>query len=311
MDVERNLSVSLNLTPQLVADLGREAGALAIAQAYEIDCADMAVEANRELQNVKQRLKTVEEWRDRFLSPVRQLTETANEFFNPARKSLQAAETHLKTALLDWNRKEQERVAAERRAAEELARRLRAEAEAKAAAERARAEEQAREARQKAAAAEAARARAASEAARLRFEGNAKAAAEAERQARAAAAERARQEEAERSKIDAAEARAQLVLAEAAASAPVTVAEPAKLAGFGARDNWTAELAENTTREQAFEQIVAAIAGVEKCAGRLELLSLGAIDMKAAGKLAKALKTNFRVPGMRAVNRPVAASRAE
>jgi hypothetical protein len=298
----RELSVSLALTPQLVADLGREAGALTVAQAYVIDSPVMAAEANAALQDVKRRLTLVEGWRDRFLDPVRQLTDTANGFFNPARTALKAAESHLKTALLGWNKQEEERVAAERRAAEEGARRARAEAEAQAAALRARAQEQAREAQQRAAAAEAERKRAAEKAERLRSEGNAKAAAEQERQARAAAAERARQEEAERTTIEAGEAKAQQATM-AAAAMPVHVAGPVKLAGFASKENWVAEL--TVGEDEAKTAICAAIA-----TGRTDLLALLALDMKAANKLAKAQKKFFNVPGMKAVNRPVATSRA-
>ena len=301
----KELSVSLALTPQLVSDLGREAGALEVAQAYVIDSPQMAALANTELQDVKRRLKLVDEWRERFLAPVRQLTETANEFFNPARLALKASEECLKTALLGWNRKEEDRVAAERRIAEDAARRVRAEAEAQAAALRARAQEQAREAQQRAAAAEAERKRAAEEAERLRSEGNTKAAAEQERKAKAAAAERARQEEAERTRVEEGEARAQQATLQAAASIPVAVAEPGKLAGFSSRDNWVAELAPGFTEDGAKRAICEALS-----AGRFDLYSMILIDKKAANKLAKALEGNFNVPGMKAINKPVAASRA-
>lgn len=302
---EQKLSVSLNLTPQLVADLGRETGALTVAQTYVIDSPEMAVEANTELQDVKRRLKLVEDWRERFLAPVRQLTDTANEFFNPARQALQGAEAHLKTALLGWNKKEEERVAAERRNAEEAARRARAEAEAQAAAQRARAQQEADEKRRQAALAEAERQRQEREAVRLRAEGNAKAAAEAARAAATAAAESAKREEEAQAKIEAGEAKAQQTTMAAAAIPMEVVAGPAKLAGFGSRENWGAELAPGKTEDEVKVAICSAIAG-----GRTDLFALIALDMKAAGKLAKALKANFNVPGLNAVNRPVAASRA-
>lgn len=302
----RELSISLALTPQLVADLGREAGALAVAQAYEIDCPEMAVEANRELQNVKQRLKLVEEWRERFLAPVRQLTDTANEFFNPARAALQGAEAHLKTALLGWNKKEEERVATERRAAEEAARRARAEAEAQAAAVRARAEQEAAQKRLQAALAEAERQRQEKEAARLRAEGNAKAAAEAARAAAAAAAESAKREEEARGKIEAGEAKAQQTTMAAAAMPVEVAAPPAKLAGFSSRDNWVADFEPGQDEDAVKLLIVKAIVAE----GRNDLLSLLTLDAGAVKRLAKALKGNFNVPGLKAVNKPVAASRA-
>lgn len=45
-------------------------------------------------------------------------------------------------------------------------------------------------------------------------------------------------------------------------------------------------------------------------ATRPELISMLKLDMVAANKMAKALKGNFNVPGLKAINKPVAASRA-
>jgi hypothetical protein len=48
--------------------------------------------------------------------------------------------------------------------------------------------------------------------------------------------------------------------------------------------------------------IATAIAG-----GRTDLLALFKLDMSAANRLAKAQKKGMKVPGLQAVNRPVAA----
>ena len=140
----------------------------------------------------------------------------------------------------------------------------------------------------------------------LRSEGNAKAAAEQERQARAAAAERARQEEAERTRVEEGEARAQQATLQAAASGPVAVAAPAKIAGFSSRDNWVADFEPGKTEDDVKLWIIKAIV----TGGRNDLLSLISLDAGAVKRLAKALRVNFNVPGMKAVNKPVAASRA-
>jgi ATPase subunit of ABC transporter with duplicated ATPase domains len=179
-----------------------------------------------------------------------------------------------------------------RRTREAEERRARQEADAKAAAERARAEEQAAAARKLAEEAEAKRVAAVAE-------GNKRAAA-------AAAAEKAKQEEQARSVIENGEAKAmELQLAAAAAPTTVVAPEPVKLAGFSTRENWVAEFAAGMREDDVKLALCQAIAG-----GRPDLLALLAIDMPAANRLAKAQKKNMHAPGLQAVNRPVATSRA-
>lgn len=289
---ERPLVATLVMTPALAADLAHESSALEEAKAYVIDSPEMAQAANTALQDVKRRLKVVDEWYERFTAPLRQLQTTATEFFGPPRVSLKAAEAHLKNALQDWQGKEQRRIADERRVQEEAARKARDEANRKAAAERARAEAAAAEARRKAAEATA------REVAAL-AEGNARGAA-------AAAAARARLEEEERQKLAEGERKANELQLAASATMPATpVSEPTKLAGFSSRENYVAELADGKTEDEAKLLIVQAVA-----AGRTDLAALLSLDMKSANRLAKAIKTNFNVPGLKAVNKPVAASRS-
>ncbi len=101
------------------------------------------------------------------------------------------------------------------------------------------------------------------------------------------------------------EAKANETVMVAAAAAPTTVV-PAetKVEGFTVRDNWKAELAQGMDDGKAVLLIAQAIA-----AGRSELVPMLKLDLSSADKLAKALKTAFNVPGLVAVNRPVAASR--
>jgi len=119
-------------------------------------------------------------------------------------------------------------------------------------------------------------------------------------------AERARQEEAERTRVEEGEARAQQATLQAAASGPVAVAAPAKIAGFSSRDNWVADFEPGKTEDDVKLWIIKAIV----TGGRNDLLSLISLDAGAVKRLAKALRVNFNVPGMKAVNKPVAASRA-
>lgn len=284
------LSVTLAMTPALASELQRETGALEVAKAYVIDTPEMATLANDELKKRKQIITRLKELKAGFVAPAKQIIANAEALFDPAISANQGAEVFLKGALTTWTQ-EQERIAAEaRRLDEEEARKARQKAEAEAAAARARAEEQARAARAEAEAAEKRRLEA--EAA-----GNARAAA-------AAAAEAAKLNAKAESVVENAEAHAQEVVLTAAASAEVVVPAAQKLAGFSTRDNWVAELAPNITNEGAILAIVREIA-----AGRNDLLPMLQLDMSAAGRLAKALRGSFKVPGLVAVNRPVAASR--
>lgn len=305
------LTASLQVTPELLDGLKKESTALEDAQAYVIDSQEMAVIVNGNLQDVKRRLKVVEEWDERFAAPIRQLEETRTALFGPAKKALLAAEAHSKTLLKDWTEKERVRVAAENRAREDAARRAREQAERDAAAARARAEEAARKARQEAEAAEAERRRQEAEAVRLREAGDKKAAADAERKAQAAAAEKAKREEEERQRQAEGERKAaeiQMAAAAAAEAAPA-VAAPQKLAGYSERKNWVAELDDDTTVDQALEKVICAIAGVEKCTGRRDLMSLTTLDMKQANKWAKAQESKFSVPGLKSRNAPISSSK--
>lgn len=288
---EPNFSVSLSLTPSMLKRLQTEQGALTIAQAYEIDCPEMAAEANAELKRVKVAIGEVKKMRDGFLEPAQQIIENAKALFNPALESLNQSEAILKSRLLSYQQAEEAKAEAARRAAEEIARKARQEAEAKAAAERARAEEQAREARRKEEEAREAQRKA-------EAEGNARAAA-------AAAAKAAEHAAKATAVVENAEAKATETIIAAAAMPIAEVAAPAKLEGLSFRDNWVAELAPGVEESAAIAQIAAATAS------RPELAAVLKLDIPAANKMAKALKGAFNIPGLKAVNKPVAASRSK
>jgi len=287
--IPQNLSVTLTMTAELLKTLQTEQGAKDVALAYEIDSSDMAVAANEELKSIKRRIKIVTEWRAKFIEPANTMVENANALFNPALESLAAGESLLKVGLQSFQAKEAARIEQERRAAEEVARKARQEAEQKAAAERARAAQQAEEANRQAAEAEQARLKAVAE-------GNSRAAA-------AAAAESARLQEKAQSIVETGEAKAEAVQIAAATMEAAPVATVTKIAGFTTRKNWIAELA---TDEQTAKKLICE--GI--AAGRTELYSMIDINMPAANKMAKALEGNFNVPGLKAYNNPVAASRA-
>lgn len=300
------LSIALNLTPEIAGTLQREAGALETAKGYVIDGPEMAEFVNGELRNIKSSLTKIKGLRQGFVAPAKQIIANAEALFDPAIQALTAAESHVKGLLMNYQA-EQERIAAEaRRRQQEEERKARAEAEAKAAAERARAEQEAAEKRRQAEAAEAERKRQEEEAERLRKEGDQRAAAEAARKAAAAAAESARKNEEAQGAIDKGEAKATAAqLSAVPTAAPTPAPQPAALAGFSSRENWLAEPLPGKDIEDVKALVVAAIAS-----GRAELMGLLKFDESAANKMAKALKKAFNVPGMQSVNRPVAASRA-
>ncbi len=281
--IARDLSVTLTMPPEIAQTLARESGALIVAEAFVVDGPEMAVIANEELRQIKARAANITAMRDRFIAKVQ-------EFFNQPLRALSDAEALLKSRLLTYQI-EQSQIANEARLkveTEERARRQKAEQVAAAA--RAEAEERARQERAKAAQAEKRRQEA--EAA-----GNAAA-------ARAAAEAAAKANERAQAATENGEAKAQEAILTAAATAPtVVVPVPVKLAGFSTRDNWTAEMTAATEAE-AVRLIVAALPERPDFAAYLK------IDALSLNKLAKAQKDLMAVPGFRAKNTPISASRA-
>lgn len=283
------LSVTLTMDSSMRDTLARDERALASAQAYVIDCPEMAVEANNELKAIKARIETVKKLRDGFVQPAKQILENARALFDPALRALEQGENHLKGVLITWTQAERKRLDEEQRKRDEAQRVEQARIAAANAEAIAKAEQLAQGKREEAEAA-AARQREALESGDIK--GAAKAAGEAAKLAEQAT-----------NITEGAFVRAQAAVVTAHAAVPA-VAHAMKVDGFSVRDNYVAELALNTTETVAIEKIAAQIA-----AGRRDLVSLLRLDMGAASKMAKVQKELFAIPGLVAVNRPVAASR--
>ena len=286
---ETALSVSLSMTDEMRNQLRRNEGAVRTAESFVIDSQEMADIASSELKALSVADKKIEELYKGFVLPANQIIENARALFNPARRAIEAAKDIIKGKLLTYT-SEREKVAAEaRRKADEEARLLRQKADEDAAKERARAKAIAEQKLKEAMEAEAARRKA-------ELEGNAKAMAKA-------AAESAKLQEQAQAAIDTGEAKANQAQLEAASAVPsVPVPTAQKVEGFSKRDNWTAEIEQGKTEREVILAIAAALPN------RPELVAMLKLDASAASKMAKALKDAMNIPGMKAVNNPVAVS---
>lgn len=285
--IPQTLAVTLAVTEEVRSQLGAGNDALVLAQSFEIDCAEMAQAAADQRATFSKQITHFEGMRKKLIEPSMSIIETARGWFNPMINGLTDAKKLLGDKLLVWEKQEQDRIREANRQREELARKLRQEAEQKAAQERARAEEQAREARRKAAEAEEARRKA-------EAEGNTRAAA-------AAAAAAAKAHEQATAAIENGEAAAQAAQLHAAAVATMPAQTAAKVTGFGSRENWVAELDKGMTEHDVIRKIAAVLAT------RPELIGLLDLNLSAANKLAKALKSAFSVPGLIAKDDRIAA----
>jgi membrane protein involved in colicin uptake len=258
--------------PEIVRDR-----ALRIAeQAYEtalsvqIDSADMFQTAGIELQAIKSRAKQIEDLRISITRPMDEAKKRVMDMFRTPLERLQEAEGVIKDAMLTWQRAEQERAAQARREAEESARREREAAEAA----RRQAEQEARKARE---------------------------AAEAAAQTEDAAAAKAAEQVAAAAEAAAAEATVVAELAEVAPVSAPAVIQP-KAAGISTRQNWKFEIVD-------FEQFVrAAVARLDM--GDPTLIGLLLPNDKAIGQVARALKAQMRIPGVRVYAEDALAVRA-
>jgi hypothetical protein len=224
---------------------------------------------------------------DDIVNPLKAALAGARKWFLPSLAAFDTAEVVVKGKLKSFTLREEERAAAERREREEAERKAREAAEREAAAARERARIVSEELRRKAQ-------EAAEREQKARDEGNHRAAA-------AAAAERARRDEEARQKVEEGERKAAEAQLAAAALPMAEVREAAKVAGFGLRDAWSAEATVEET--EAVLLIAAALTARPELAGLLK------VDWPAANRMAKALRRNFNVPGLRAVNKPVPVSR--
>lgn len=296
------VNVRVEVTPQ-VAAMARTAGALVVAQSYEVDCPEVAQALSNDMRSWAKRIDQIEAMKKDLLGPVKKALDDMREklsgWFDPAVAELRQARELGAQKLLAWQKAEDARVAEENRKRDEEARRVRQEAERKAAEERAKAEEAARIERERAAAAEDERKRAEDAAAAARAAGDAEAAREADKIAKEKAAEAAKAAEKERQALENGAARAQTAEVIAAASAPAPVVEAPKIAGVSVKETWVAELAPGETEDSAKLKICKAIAE-----GRIDLLAVLSVDTGARGPLnglARAQKGLFSVPGYKAV----------
>src|SRR5258708_7123566 len=270
------LSISLIVPDHMRQQLSAGEKALEAVKDYKIEDADTAQAIAEEMNGYKRAIEFLKGWREKFLAPARQQVETANEFFNPGIKGYEGAETRCKMLLSDWDVRERKRIAFENSKREELARRLRQEAEAKAAAELTRAREEAAEKERKAR--------------------------EAEEKGQAARAARLREEARAAEETGAAKAR-EAHLEAAARTEAVRVVEQTKIAGTQMRDKWVFEFAPGVTDFGiAKKMIVDAIAK-----GRVDLLGYLDLNEIALRKAAEGLHEGMSVPGFVAINRPIGA----
>ncbi len=300
----------------------------ATVEAFEIDSPEVFAMAGTELQAISKRKKEIEAQRVHVKEPFLEGCRRIDAFFRIPLDRLDQAEKLLKGRMLAFQQAEEEKAAQARREAEAQARKERLEQEriqreAEAEQQRIR-EEAARQQREAEAEAQrrrdeiaAAERKAAEEAEALRKTGDEEAARaaedaadaarhRAEQEAREAAEAAAKaQEQAERDAAEAAakaeQAREAIELSEIAPIAMPTTIAP-KAAGVSTRQNWKAEV-------QDLQALICAAADAFRANGDTTLMAYLQADESALGKVAKALKNQARIPGVRIYNDPSMAVR--
>jgi hypothetical protein len=250
---------------------------LAGTQGMVIDSPDLYQAVSTDLKNIKGRMKEMEELRVSLVDPFNKAVKNLNDIFRAPRELYENAELNIKSAMIKFDNEQ-----ARKRAEEEA--RVRAAAEAEAAKERARLAA--------IAAAEEVKAREAAE--KLRKE--------AEEAAAAGRADQAAKLQVQaQARIDAGIAKAE-ALAEQSANviaAPVvlTTAAPSKVSGISSRKVWKAEVFD-------MPALIKYVAANPQFANLLEP------NMTAITALAKSLKAQMTVDGVRAYEDDQIASRA-
>lgn len=230
-----------------------------LAEVLVIDSADMYQIAAEELQTLTTRRKRIEEWRLSITRPMDEAKNRVMAMFRTPIESIEKSERKIKSAMLDFKRAEDARLAAER-----------AEAERKAREEREAAERLAREAEERA---------------------------EAAREQVAAAIEQGDTEqvaqalEAEQEAVD--QMRAAETTAALAEMAPSAMARQtgARASGVATRQTWKAEVVD-------FKALVIA-AGKLAETGNEALLAYLMPDMTALNGTARSTKGKTTLPGVR------------
>ncbi|GAA0721566.1 hypothetical protein [Dokdonella soli] len=253
----------------------------AVVDAYDVDSPAMYEAAGAELQTIRAKFAAIEKQRVHVKEPFLEGCRRIDAFFKVPLDRLTDAGNLLKGRMLTFQQSEREKAEKARREAEEAARKERAEQE------RIRREAEEKERQIRAAAAEAQR-KADAEAAAARKAGDEEAARAAEEAARIAAEEAA--QAASACVAEAEQAHQQIELAEIAPVAVPAVIAP-KAAGIGTRENWKAEVVD-------FAALVTAAAAA-LANGDTTLLGYLQADTKAIGQVARALKAQARIPGVR------------
>ena len=311
---QQPLSATLVMDPATQALIKANMTALSVAASWVIDDPDTADAVAGEANRAKSMVKVLDGKYKEFIVPAQMIIEAAKNLFKPAIDDLEAAVACYNGKLLGWRTQEQKRVAAENAAKEELARKLRAEAEARAKAELARAaeitrqkEELARreaEARQKAEnevrAAAAARQKAIDEGDKQAAQESARREAEARKEAQArAAAEAKATEQARSAEADFFLERGvvpgqaqQLTLGAEAQATSQPAAEMREVVGTTFRSKW---IAIQTVDDHEAKKAICAAASA-----RPEMLAYLKLDLVAINRTATAQKQLFNVPGFKA-----------
>lgn len=262
---------------------GESAKALTIAQAYVIDCDDMAQAAADERRELARKIDWLKKQREEFLEPGKAIVAKANAFFNPLIQTYEQARTLIGDRLRDFELDKRKRLEAEKAAREAEERRRRQQAEQEAAAARAKAEAEAAEALRK-------QQEAAERQRKAEAEGNARAAAKA-------AQEAARAGEKANAALETGAAKARELELAVAAPAAAPPAET-KTKGSSLADNWQPVLKDGLTEDDALLAIVKAYAE------HPQVLAFLSLNMKGIRKAAGFGKHAF-IPGFDVKNQPI------
>lgn len=252
-------AITINLGDKALIEAPAKA-ALELAQGMEIDCLDMANQAQEEIALWAKQQAQVETWRKEITVPIDAAKKHVMDFVRTANDTFTEAGDILKGKIAAWQRAERDRVAREQREREEAARR-----------ERDRLEAEAREADRKAK-------EAAAESARKEREAQETNDAAAAAQLRAEAEAKAREAEEHRGEAANSAAIAQVIVAAPAREAP-------KVAGMRFSE----------TVEVKVVDMVALVQWIGANPAFIHLLDANLSNLKA---LQKAMKDKFNVPGV-------------
>lgn len=249
-----------------LADMQAAGQILDMANDFVIDCPALYEFAAGELKTAKTLYKVIESKRKELLKPLDEARAMWQDFFRPALDALSKSETLYKTAMMAWERKQKEEAA-------------KAEAEAR-----------------KLVDAEKARLRAEQETHEAEQRKQREAAMEAAKAAQAATdeAERARlqraADDAAQAALDAETAAQASKQMESFVNAPIIAPDIPKAAGTSKREIWSAEVTD----------LMVLVKAVAEGAAPISVLDA---NMKVLNGLAKSLRAELNIPGVKAVSK--------